>query len=99
LIDASVYKYFFSNKVDTWIGHRGNQNGCYEAQMFKTMADFILYYNDNYNKPGMVPWIKDYHLFKINSSTASSLINNNTKISFLFTDGKKIENSVIYLSR
>lgn len=99
LLDASAYKYFFSNKVDTWIGHHGNQNGCYEAQTFKTMTDFILYYNENYNKPNMVPWIQDYHLFKISSSTASSLINNNTKLSFLFTDRKKIENPVMYSSR
>ena len=99
LLDATAYKYFYSDKVDTWIGHRGNQNGCYEAQTFKTMTDFIQYYNGNYNKPNAVPWIQDYHLFKISNSTASSLIdNNNTKFSFLFTDGKNIENPIVFQS-
>lgn len=88
LVDASPFRYFHADHVDSWNGHHINQNGCFEGRIFTSLPEFVKYYNENASRYNLVNSMNDYFLFKVAPSCARFFVNRKTQLSIKLSDGE-----------
>jgi hypothetical protein len=89
LSDASKYRGFYFSNLDKWVAHHGDEKGCYDAQTYKSVDEFIIKYNENNDTVAFKS--TDYLLFKVPDSIARDLIRGNSKLVLKLSDGRIVE--------
>ena len=90
--DAFMYKYFKKSNLDTWDGNHVNLNGCFEAQTYSSISDFIKKYN--MNNDTVTFNINDCLLFKVSDLIVNNLVGGKAKLVLKFSKGRNIEGYV-----
>ena len=97
LQDASLFKDFTFDQVDTWDAHHVNQKGCYEAQTFNSVQNFITYYNGSANQYNLVSSMRDYIFFKVSPSFVSSMLHKSNKLVLYVNNGADLAHSIKFV--